>query len=122
MAGFDTISAKLQEALDHEGGSLSLTDVWNAIEAGTMQLWTRGDSALVTTLAPYPSGAKDLVLFLAGGSLEELEPLIAEVTEWGRQQGATRAVAAGRVGWGRSFLTKSQGWKTAGVVLTRSLN
>lgn len=121
MVAFETISEKLQEALDREGNVLTLADVWRAIEAGTMQLWTRGDSALVTTLVPYPTGKTDLVFYLAGGSLDELEPLTAEVTAWGRQQGATRAVMAGRAGWTRSFLTRKQGWAEQSVVLTRSL-
>ena len=99
----------LEQALTYAGGTHTMDDVVEAIEAGSMLFWPGTNSAIVTEIGVYPR-CKVLHFFLAGGDLAELEAMVPSILAYGRSQGCTKATLAGRPGWGRSFLSRT-GWK-----------
>lgn len=100
----------LHQALEYAGGTHEMSDVADAITAGTMQFWPGVRSAIVTEVGKYPR-CTVLHFFLAAGNTAELESMVPHVLAWGRTQGCTKATLAGRKGWERSFLSRT-GWKT----------
>jgi len=109
----------IQKALEFGGTAYTIEDVEQMITEGKAQMWPNGDSVIVTEVIQYPR-AKHLHLFLAGGSLEELDALLPEVLEWGKAQGCDRVTLSGRRGWERSFLA-DQGWKPTLIVMEKEL-
>ena len=109
----------IQKALNFGGNVYTIEDVEELIATGKAQVWPGQDSVIVTEIISYPQ-AKHLHLFLAGGNLDELEAMLPEILDWGREQGCTRASLSGRRGWERSFL-RDQGWKPNLVIMEKEI-
>lgn len=85
-------------------GEHNKESVWAAIAKGRCRLWSMPNSALVGSIFTYPSGLKAGLVWLAGGSLDEL-------LDWGRGEVAgVRQVQRcheirldGRRGWLRTL-------------------
>ena len=70
--------------------------------AGTAQFWCDGKAALVTRIVEYPGGAVALEALAATGSRVALCDVLAPQAEaWGRANGFTHLLIAGRPGWAR---------------------
>lgn len=110
---------QIEAALAFSGGTHSMDDVADAVEAGRMQFWAGPNSAIVTEILTTPQ-KKMLNFFLAGGDLSELEAMYPEVERWGAKQGCTAAVFTGRKGWERTFLAR-KGWTPRLVVFEKEL-
>lgn len=110
----------IEDALVYAGGTHTFEDVRAAVDAGTLHFWPGASSVVVTEIVEYPQ-KKVLHIFLAGGTLSELEQMQPLILDWGREQGCTAATLAGRKGWDRTFLTR-QGWEQTLVVLETPLD
>lgn len=111
-------------ALEHAGGALGVEDLRGAVERGDMQLWPGRNSLLITELVNTPR-TKELNFVIAAGephtALSEIQAMYPHVLEWGKAMGCTRATFLGRQGWGRTFLTREDGWRPGGVLFVKEL-
>jgi hypothetical protein len=105
----------IEAALEYADGSHTFDDIVDAVSAGKMQFWPGPASAVITEVLESPR-QRSLNFFLAGGNLAELEAMTPTILEWGRRQGCTKAIFAGRPGWERTFLTRT-GWAPAKLVV-----
>lgn len=109
--------AALLPAIEMTHGTHTEDDILAALIAGHMRLWRRNQSGLVTEFCQFPR-MKVINVFLAGGELEDILPLQAEVENYGRKQGCQRAtMLAARDGWLRTI----DGGKKAGIYMTKDL-
>lgn len=80
------------------------------------QLWPAADSAAVTEIRTTPN-AKILQVWLAGGHLETLTRMFADMETWGRSVGCQAIQINGREGWERVL----PGLTRRAVVLAKEL-
>ena len=112
---------ELLRALEYAGGTHTLDDVWEGVKSGAMQIWVGPHSVMVTEIQQFPQ-VRCCHFFLAAGVLAELEAMYPAVMEWAKaEMQCTRASLAGRPGWARSFLTKTNGWRASHLVLTKEI-
>jgi hypothetical protein len=98
-------------------GTHTEDDVLGAILTGSMKLWRKGKSGLVTEFCQFPR-MKVINVFLAGGDLEDVMSLQADIENYGRKNGCQRAtMLAARDGWLRTI----DGGQKAGVYMTKDL-
>ena len=88
----------IQDALEYAHGSHTLEDVYDAVVRGDAQFWPAEDVGLVTEIVEYPQ-RRTLRFWLAGGNLETLEWLEAEIIEWSKPWGCKACEIVGRRGW-----------------------
>ena len=99
LTEFERVWPLLEPAL--VGGEHNKESVFFALGQGERLLWTGKASAVVTEIFTHPSGLKVMLIWLAGGDLEEFMPWLPAVENWGREHGATEARISGRRGWMR---------------------
>ena len=99
---------QIQKALDLGGNTHTVQDVADAVLSGHAQLWTAGDGLVVTQVQDHPQG-RELVFWIAAGSLEDVLDLAPGIYEWGREIGCVMATFTGRRGWARPLV--EHGWK-----------
>lgn len=93
----------LDAALDHAGRSHALSDVRALVEAGEAQLWAGERAAMVTLVEDEPRERR-LLIWLAGGALDELVGGLRPLAErWAKQEGCRRVLVVGRAGWERAL-------------------
>jgi hypothetical protein len=116
---WERCSPWIEAALDHAGGTHSLTDVRAMLESGEARMWAGKASALVATIEQTPQ-RRLLLLWLAGGDLDELiATWRGEAEAWGARAGCTRSLLIGRRGWVRAL--KSHGYAPHACVLMKEL-
>jgi hypothetical protein len=115
MADLSPWKRQIEEALTYGHRGHDLKDLEEMVEDGTLQAWCQPGSILLTLIREYPN-QKQFNIFLGAGDLATLEPMFLEACEWGKMQGCTVAVLAGRPGWQRTFLTR-QGWSVRPTIL-----
>lgn len=118
---WDRFAPGLEEALRRGNDRCSLEQVWQAVEAGALQFWPGSTSAIVTRLVAHPGGEVDCHIYLATGTLDELEKMLVDVEHFARANTATRVTVTGRKGWERSFLTQRAGYRPQATVFTKDL-
>jgi hypothetical protein len=91
----------IQRAVDRAGGCFDINHVWSEIATGKAQLWPGDGSAIVTKIETHPSGLKSLLIWLAGGELEEVFRLTDKAEAWAKSMGCTRGEYIGREGFAR---------------------
>jgi hypothetical protein len=115
---FDRCWPYLEPAVAAYGPTHSKDDVWQRIESGEAQLWPLPHAAMVTELKRWPTGFKEAVAWLAGGSLVEIREFTPALEAWAKAEGCDRAaVCAGRLGWSRALT----GYRQSGAFLTKEL-
>jgi hypothetical protein len=88
-------------ALDHAGGTHGVDDVKFMVQRREARFWAGRRAALVTQIEDHPR-VRWLVLWLAGGDLDELVDELRPAAEaYGRVHGCQRVVIFGRPGWER---------------------
>lgn len=93
----------LDAALAYAGRSHDLSDVRTLVEAGEAQLWA-GEAAAMVTLVEEEPRERRLLIWLAGGDLEELvDRLRPRAERWARRRGCRRVLVVGRPGWERAL-------------------
>jgi hypothetical protein len=100
--------ARLQRALDYGGNTHEIHHVVERCHDGRAQFWSNGDGTIITELEEYPL-YKVVRYWLIAGELRHCLALEHVVNPWAIEAGCTRAVAAGRPGWGR--VAASTGWR-----------
>jgi len=95
----------LERAIAEAGGITDFDGVYNDVLSGRMQVFSGGHSIVLVEVQQYRC-AKVLQLCYGAGALDEMEPWLDAILEWGRSQGCTKVVMLGRRGWARSFLAR----------------
>ncbi len=113
------LRSQIEAALEYTGGTHTWEDIIKGCVDGTFQLWPGENTVVITELLNTPR-RRNLHIFLAGGTLEELESMQPKVIEWGKRMGCTTATIAGRPGWERTFL-RHTGWEKRYVVFGKEL-
>jgi len=98
----------IEAALDYCDGTHSWDDIENGIASGMMQLWPAAKGCIVTEIVVYPK-KKVINIFLAGGELDQILDMDADVKAWASAHGCTGATMTGRVGWKKPL--EPLGWK-----------
>lgn len=115
---FERVWRYLAPAVAAYGPTHTKADVWSRIEAGDAHLFAMPNAAMVVELKRWPTGFKEAVAWLAGGSLEEITAFIPKIEQWAKVEGCDRAaVVAARRGWQRQLT----GYRPAGTYLTKDL-
>lgn len=93
----------LEAALAHAGGTHRLSDVRAIVDSGEARAWFGDRAALVALIEDEPCERR-LLIWLAGGDLDELVArLRPEAESWGREHGCGRVLIIGRAGWERAL-------------------
>jgi len=109
----------LDAALAHAGRTHSLADVRALVAAGEAQAWA-GERACMVTLVEDDPGERRLLIWLAGGDLEELVRRLRPAAEdWARTQGCRRVLIIGRPGWERAL--KPEGYAPLARIIAKEL-
>ncbi|MFC3070510.1 hypothetical protein [Phenylobacterium soli] len=109
----------LDPALAHAGRTHRLDDVRGLLARGEAQLWLGSASAAVTLVEADPCERR-LLIWLAGGELDELRgALLPQMERWGRGQGCRRLLIVGRAGWERAL--KPDGYAPLARVIAKDL-
>ena len=90
----------------HGDGVLWIASNGEEIEAAAVTLLTRTDRHLVC-----------LITALGGSNMESWLPLLSEIEDWARSEGAALVRVIGRPGWGRVL----KNYHVSNVVLERAL-
>ena len=88
----------LEAALEYGGGTHTFDDIVKGVQEGRMQLWPAPRGCIVTEIVVYPR-VKAINIFLAGGELDQILDMDADVKAWAKAQGCTIAQMSGRLGW-----------------------
>lgn len=110
----------LEAALRKGSDTFSIADVADSIATGKMQFWPGRESAMVTQLFVGSHG-KECNIYLAGGTLTELEQMLPAVEQFAIDNGCRVMSVVGRAGWGRSFLVQRAGYVPTAVVFGKEL-
>jgi hypothetical protein len=119
---FDKAAPHLQAALDASPiATHTLEHVRAAIEGNEAQLWPVTDAAVVTEIVAYPTGAKVLSYWLAGGNLESIVRLHRFAIEpFAIDRKCAGIEVKGRRGWARTL--REQGFEApAGTYFVKRL-
>ncbi|MEW5685779.1 MAG: hypothetical protein AB1942_12750 [Pseudomonadota bacterium] len=93
----------LDRALAHAGRTHGLADVVGMIGRGEAQFWP-GEAAAMVTVVEEDPGERRLLIWLAGGDLDELVRRLRPAAEaWARARGCRRVLVIGRAGWERAL-------------------
>jgi hypothetical protein len=111
--------AGLEAALDAGGGTHTLQDVADKVEAGEAQLWEEENAVVVTELVTTPQ-MKVLHFWLGAGELEDVVALQERLIEWGKSVGCQRAALSGRKGWEK--VLAGSGWSPELVLMGRDIS
>lgn len=105
---------QIEAALSYADATHCYEDVAEMVAAGHAQFWPGPASCIVTELVSFPR-KRVLNVFLAGGTLPELEAMIPIVLDWAKDQGCVAASFTGRRGWARTFVER-MGWHPSPMV------
>lgn len=94
---WDIYSPQIQKAIDR-GSNYTLTQVFYGLCRKEMQLWTYGETALVTTIQTKKEKTFCLLLLL-GGRMSDWLQYLPIVEDWARDQGAEEVRIYGRLAW-----------------------
>lgn len=107
----------IEAALDVSGGTHWIEDIKTMVERREARFWAWTNSAAVTEVQVWPR-AKFLLVWLAGGSLEELRDEVLPLMEaHGRENDCTRCYIVGRPGWAKVL----PGYRTVAVSVAKEL-
>lgn len=103
----------------------SLADVHTLLLGGRLVLWTAADEggivlAMLVELVKFPAAEIARVLYISGGKIKNILPLIDCLHLWARRQGADRIEISGRPAWLR--LLEPKGYVFESISLVRDLS
>ncbi len=110
----------LMEANQYGDGRHGEDELIQGLLTHDYMLWTTDNSAAVfQVVVTQASARKDLIVFMAGGDLQEITDAEPHVVEFARGIGCTHIQTVGRKGWQRALAT--QGYEFASVTLIKEL-
>lgn len=89
------------------------------IRYNKFRLWASEGAAIIAEIKTYPTGAREVAIFVAAGSPPEIVKFTDAVEAWGRANGAIRGDVTSHPAWGR--LLKDRGYEMIQTVLKREL-
>lgn len=108
MSDYFRFRDQFAEAMDGRLYTIDYLD--DLVFSGRAQVWFGDDSAMVTEIRTYPTGARVIHGLVAAGSLSEIvKDLIPRAEGWGRMIGCIGAIIESREGWGR--VLRKDGWE-----------
>ena len=111
---FAAAAPHIASALERSGNTHHLNDVYYLLLNKEAALFVGEKSAVVTQEMILPVG-RQLHFWLAGGDLDELVEIEADVEAAAREKGIKRFSIVGRKGW----RNKLPGYREAGIILTK---
>lgn len=111
---FAAAAPHIASALERSGNTHHLNDVYHLLLNKEAALFVGEKSAVVTQEMILPVG-RQLHFWLAGGDLDELVEIEADVEAAAREKGIKRFSIVGRKGW----RNKLPGYREAGIILTK---
>jgi hypothetical protein len=121
-AAWKGVGPLLEKAIDAGTGEINLRDVFDALVARRMQLWTAIDdnkktvAAVVTEVQQHPR-LRVCSVRLGAGNLDAIIKHIEPLAEWAKWAGCDALELYGRLGWARIL----KDWTMTHVVLRREL-
>jgi hypothetical protein len=115
---FERCKQWIVDALEYNGGEVSVAAVWDGIKSGDFQLMPGLNSVIVLEPVHHSSGKKVLNYFLAGGDLEELQDMERHCSGYAKQMGYDSVSIFGRRGW----LKRLSGFTEKAVFMEKKLN
>lgn len=82
----------IKKALLRGGDNYTIHDVARTLHHGETQIFTSGDSCVITEIVVHPQ-RKELSVWIAAGTWDELTALEEQVKDFARQHGCERIVA-----------------------------
>lgn len=98
----------IKEALCYDVQHFTIEDIESGIASGDYQLWESGNSAMITSGVELQSGGIGVQVLAAGGNLDEINGLLAQVEQEARDSGCEILTTVGRKGWKNT--AKELGW------------
>ena len=91
----------IKKALERAGTDIYYSPEWimDEIEAKRMQLWRFGDVLVVTQLENYPTGLRELNIFIVSGENLPSEEINDVLSAYGKSHGCSTISGGGRKGW-----------------------
>jgi len=110
--------ARLEQALEHGGGTFALHDIVEGLEEGRFQLFWNSGGMAVTEVIQCPQ-KRYLNIFLAAGEMKAVLKLHRKVEKFAREMECDFMQASARKGWEK--FNPEYGWKTTHTVYQREL-
>lgn len=114
----DELISGLSVALTHAGGTHTLEDVADALEAGDAQIWKNGDAVAITEINQSPQ-KRTCRIWLAAGEMDALVKLTERIEGWAKDEGCDQMALVGRKGWER--FAPRHGWQYHATVMAKEL-
>jgi hypothetical protein len=111
----------LQDAIDKMGGTHDLADIVRDLLDGKLQVWAGEQSFVLTEINQYPK-ARELLVVLMGGDMDEIMTLEPVITAFADEKGCDWVSAFGRMGFQRKSVWSDAGWKPHRVEYRKELN
>lgn len=126
MLDWPNITAAIRRLVERFPDDITLEGVLSDIIHGRLTLWVvrDGDTTVSVVLVsfdtnPHTGHRRATIREMVGNRGVEAIPLIVEIEEWARSQGANDIDVIGREGWKRALA--SQGYELVAVVLRKRL-
>jgi hypothetical protein len=118
------VRVKLVRAIEENHGEYTLSDIYNFLSRGTMQLWIVAEeldlkSVFVTEIITYPRMRVCFIVLAAGEGLDDLVAQLDVVEQWAGELGVDELRIQGRRGWQR--VLRSKGFSLSYTVLRKVL-
>jgi len=103
----------IADAVSIENVGYNIDDVEENIANGSFQLWPGKESAVVTSIAEFPTKSFIFIIF-SGGKMEELLKMLEEIEKFADFFGCSEIRLGGRKGWKR--VLKNKGFKETNII------
>lgn len=114
----EQLIARLEQALEHGGGTYSLHDIVDGLEEGRFQIFWNTNGVAITEIIQCPQ-KRYLNIFLAAGEMKAVLKLHKKVEKFARENGCNFMQAMARKGWEK--FNPEYGWKTTHTIYQREL-
>jgi len=111
---------KLEKALALGGFAHSLSDVMDRVARNHAQVFHSEGGVLVTEIVETKRG-QVLNIWLTAGDMEDCVELSRQAVAAATEYGCVSATFTGRMGWLRSDVVGSDGWKPKAIVFAKKL-
>lgn len=109
----------IKEALCYDVQHFTIEDIESGLATGDYQLWESDNSAMITSGVQLQSGGIGVQVLAAGGNLDEINGLLAQVEQEARESGCEILTTVGRKGWKNT--AKELGWIDVASVYIKRL-
>lgn len=111
----------LEDALDHNGGTHNLADVFKGIAEQRYQFWPCKTCAMVSEILLFPQKRVFNMFLVGGDGSAEIQVARPFAEAWAKTQGCTSVTLTGRRGWERLKWLKDAGYNTVQLTLEKEL-